>query len=112
MKIAFTASGGTWDAMIDPRFGRASFLMVFDEERNGTTFIDNRESAAESHGAGTATAQKLYDLRPDVLITGNGPGDTAARALKHLNMRIFVDAQQFTLQQAYQQYKEGKLREI
>ncbi|TSA27609.1 MAG: dinitrogenase iron-molybdenum cofactor biosynthesis protein [Bacteroidetes bacterium] len=112
MKIALTASGKTWDSMIDPRFGRTEFIVIYDEETQQLTVIDNSEVKNEAHGAGTATAQKLYDLKPDVLITGNGPGGTASQALKHLNMKIFVDAHELTLKQAYEQYKSGNLKEI
>ena len=112
MKIALTASGKTWDSMIDPRFGRTEFIVVYDEKTQQLTVVDNSSVKNEAHGAGTATAQKMYDLKPDVLITGNGPGGTAAQALKHLNMKIFVDAHDMTLKQAYAQYKTGKLKEI
>ena len=33
MKIAFTSKGTNWDSMIDPRFGRTEFLLVYDEEK-------------------------------------------------------------------------------
>lgn len=33
MIIAFTATGTTWDAAIDPRFGRTDYILIFDEER-------------------------------------------------------------------------------
>lgn len=112
MKIALTATGTTWESHVDPRFGRTEFIVLYDEENDKLTSIDNRAVKNEAHGAGTATAQKMYDLKPDVLITGNGPGDTAAQALKHLKMRIFVDAHDMTLRQAYTAYKKGELREV
>ena len=30
MKIAFTSKGVEWDSRMDPRFGRAEFILVFD----------------------------------------------------------------------------------
>jgi len=112
MKIAFTATGPTWESLVDPRFGRTEYIVLFDEEIDLITVVDNRSVSNEAHGAGTATAQKMYELKPDILITGNGPGDTAAQALKHLKMRIFVDAHDMTLAKAYDAYTKGKLREI
>lgn len=112
MKIAMTATGPTWESLMDPRFGRTEYIVVYDEENDQLTAVDNRAVSNEAHGAGTATARKMYELKPDVLITGNGPGDTAAQALKHLKMRIFVDAHELTLKNAYEAYKNGKLREI
>jgi len=112
MKIAFTSTGTTWESLIDARFGRTEYFIVFDEASQETTVIDNSAVKNEAHGAGTATAQKMYEVKPDVLITGNGPGENAATALKKLNMKIFVDAQEMTIKEAYEQYKNGNLKEI
>lgn len=112
MKIAFTSTGTTWDSLIDPRFGRTEFLVIYDDEREGLTAVENSEVQNSAHGAGAATAHKLSVLNPDVLITGNGPGETASSALKHLHVRIFVDASNLTTRQAYDQFKNGMLREI
>jgi predicted Fe-Mo cluster-binding NifX family protein len=112
MRIAFTSTGTTWDSMIDPRFGRTEFIVLYDEETKELTTYDNSAIKEEAHGAGTATVQKLYDMKPDVLITGNGPGENAATALKHLNIQIFVNAQNMTLQQAYENYKTGNLKKL
>lgn len=112
MKIAFTSSGKTWKAMIDPRFGRTEYLIIFDEETKALKAFDNSAVKNEAHGAGTATSKILYDLNPDILITGNGPGETASKALKHLKMKIFINAHDLTIKQAYEQFMNGKLTEI
>lgn len=112
MKIAFTSTGTTWDSMIDPRFGRTENILLFDEESDVLKVVTNGEVKDEAHGAGTATAQKLFSLDPDVLITGNGPGETAAKALKNLRMKIYVGAQDVSVLQAYDRYKSGMLQEL
>ena len=112
MKIAFTAAGKDWDAMIDPRFGRTEYIVVFDEATDKLSVIDNSSVKNEAHGAGTATSQKIFELNPDVLITGNGPGNNAAKALEQMEMKTFVGAQDLTLKQALVQYREGKLKGI
>jgi predicted Fe-Mo cluster-binding NifX family protein len=112
MKIEFTAIGTTWDSLIDPRFGRAAYIVLYNKESQEFSVFDNSAVKNEAHGAGTAMAQKMYELKPDVLITGNGPGGNAAGALKHLNMKIFIDAQGMTLREAFENYKNGKLREL
>lgn len=112
MKIAFTSEGTSWDSLIDPRFGRTENIVLYDEESKDLTSVDNSEVKNEAHGAGTATAQKIFELKPDVLITGNGPGENAAKALKHIQMKIFVDAHGLTIRQAYDNFKIGNLKEI
>jgi predicted Fe-Mo cluster-binding NifX family protein len=112
MKIVFTSTGDKWDSLIDPRFGRAEYLVLYDEESDSLSATDNSAVKNEAHGAGTATAQKMYDLRPDILITGNGPGGNAAAALKNLKMKIYVNAHDLTLRKAYEKYREGKLAQL
>lgn len=112
MKIVFTSTGNTWDAVIDPRFGRAEYLVLYDEECDTLLAINNSAVQNEAHGAGTATAQKMYELKPDILITGNGPGGNAAAALKNLNLKVYVNANDLTLRKAYEKYREGKLTEL
>ena len=82
MKIAFTTKGTKWESMIDPRFGRSEFLLLYNDEYNKFLHYDNRKISEVAHGAGPQTAQKLYNFHPDVLITGNGPGDNAATVLE------------------------------
>lgn len=112
MKIAFTAAGKDWDAMIDPRFGRTEYIVVYDDSSNELSVIDNNAVKNEAHGAGTATSQRIFELNPDVLITGNGPGDNAAKALEQMEIKIFVGAQNLTLKQALEQYRSGNLKSL
>lgn len=112
MKIAFTATGTTWESMIDPRFGRTEFIIMFNEESNELTVIDNSAVKNDAHGAGTATAQRIFELKPDVLITGNGPGENAFSALQFLNMVIYTNAHNLTVKQAYEHYKNNALNKL
>ena len=111
MKIAFTSKGKKWDSMIDPRFGRTEFLIIFDDEKNELNSVDNRAIEEVAHGAGPQTAQKLFELKPDVLITGNGPGGNAARALGQSGMKVYIGAGEMTIQEAFDSYKKGELEE-
>lgn len=112
MKIAFTSKGTTWNDLVDPRFGRTEFIVVFDENTNALSSYDNREVENEAHGAGTATSKKLMEIKPDVLITGNGPGQNALAVLQRLHIKMYAGAGEMTLQQAYEAYKGGKLTEV
>ncbi|MCD4680197.1 MAG: NifB/NifX family molybdenum-iron cluster-binding protein [Bacteroidales bacterium] len=112
MKIAFTTKGTEWDSMMDPRFGRAEYLLIYDEDEDKFTHYDNRAIANEAHGAGPQTAQKLFELAPNVLITGNGPGGNAATVLEKAGMKIFIGAGEMTVQKAYEAYKNKTLNEF
>ncbi len=111
MKIAFTAKGVDWNDAMDSRFGRTEFLVVFDEEKDTLSSFDNRTISSVAHGAGPLTAKQLFDMAPDVLITGNGPGGNAAAALQKSDMKIYVGAGSMSLKEAYDAYKAGNLKQ-
>ncbi len=112
MKIAFTAKGVEWDSMMDPRFGRTEFLLMYDEEKDELTSFDNRDIENEAHGAGPKTSQQLFEMKPDVLITGNGPGGNAAAVLEKADIKIFTGAGQMTVKEAFDAYKNNELKEF
>lgn len=109
MKIVFTSKGKDWDAEIDPRFGRTDYLFMFNEENEEIKVLDNTDIQNAAHGAGPQTSKKLFELAPDVLITGNGPGGNAATVLEKAELKIFTGAANMTLKEAYSAYKDGKL---
>ena len=111
MKLAFTSKGNTWDSMMDPRFGRTSYLLIYDDEADKLSHYNNWAIKNEISGAGPRTAQKLFDLKPDVLITGNGPGENAAAVLKKMELKIFIGAGHMSVNEAFSAYKTGALQE-
>ncbi len=112
MRILFTSTGESWDSVIDPRFGRTEYLVLYDEESDSLSVTDNRSAKNEAHGAGRATAKVVSDLKPDILITGNGPGGNASGAIKGMNMKIFINAHNLTIKEAYDNYRNKKLTEL
>ncbi len=109
MKIAFTAQGTTWDCMIEARFGRTDYLLLWDEEAQTLESFDNNEGKNEAHGAGPKMAKVLLDLKADVLITGNGPGENANAILGKSGVKMYVGAGDMHVKEAYEAYKAGKL---
>ncbi len=110
MKIAFTTKGIYWDSVMDSRFGRTEFLLIYDDKTKELTNFDNRSISNEAHGAGPKTAQKLYELRPDILITGNGPGGNAASVIKQAGIKVFIGAGEMSVKEAYEKYKDDTLQ--
>lgn len=109
MKIAFTTVKPAWDSMMEPRFGRAEYAVILDEESKEVTFYNNVENSQKEHGAGPKMAQAMADCKVDVVITGNGPGDNANMVLSKVGIKVFVGAAQMSVEEAYNAYKEGKL---
>ena len=112
MKIAFTTKGTEWSSKMDARFGRTAFFIVYDEESGELIHFDNRSTENAAHGAGPKAAQKLYELKASILITGNGPGGNAGTVLDKIGIKSFVGAGEMTVQQAYDAYKNNELKEF
>ena len=112
MKIAFTAKGKDWNAMIDARFGHAEFIVIYDDSTNKLIAIDNSLVKDEDHWAKTSTSKSMFEIDPDVLITGHIPNENISHALKISEIKIYVGAEGLTLKQAWDQYKKGSLKEI
>ncbi len=109
MRIGFTAKGKDWSSDIDPRFGRAEYLLVYDESEDVLHVNDNQEMKEQEHGVGPGTASKLFDMQADVLITGNGPGGNAAAILQKAKVKIFTGAEGMSIREAYENYRNKKL---
>jgi predicted Fe-Mo cluster-binding NifX family protein len=112
MRTAFTSKGKDWDSMIDPRFGRTDFLLVYDEEMDELIHFDNRAIDDVAHGAGPRTAQKLFELKADVLITGNGPGGNAASVLEKAGVRVYTGAGEMTVREALDAFEKNNLNQF
>ena len=112
MKIVFTAKGLEWTSEMDARFGRTEYFLIYDDETKELTSFDNRSIEKEAHGAGTKTAQQLFELQANVLITGNGPGGNAGSVLARTGVEIYIGAGEMTVEEAYKAYKENKLNKF
>jgi len=110
MKIVFTAKGSEWNSPMDARFGRMELLVTYDEKNDILTTISNSETDTMEHGAGLQTAQKVLDLNPDIIITGNGAGNKALAILQKSTVKTYIGAGDMTLKEAYEAYKNDKLK--
>lgn len=112
MRISFTAKGPDWDSEMDLRFGRAEYLLVYDEATEEFSSYDNGDLKNQAHGAGPKTAQKLFEMKADILLTGNGPGGNAAGILKKAGVVIYTGTEEVSVRQAYDAYKNNKLNKL
>jgi len=112
MRIAFTTKGTTWESQMDPRFGRAEYFVVYDEEQDELSSVSNKDVENEAHGAGPKAAQKLADLNASVLLTGNGPGGNAATVLQKIGIECYIKAGEMTIKEAYDAFKKGDLQKF
>jgi predicted Fe-Mo cluster-binding NifX family protein len=109
MKIAISSQGEGLDALLDPRFGRAPRFVIYDNETNETSSIDNMQNMNASQGAGIQAAQIVSKSGAKVLITGHC-GPKAFRALKAAGISIYT-APQSNVSEAIELFKNRGLSE-
>ena len=107
MKIAITAKGRDIDAEVDPRFGRARFIVIVDE--NGTVLeaLDNSNNVNAMRGAGIQAGKMLSDRKVDVLMTGHC-GPNAFRALDAAGIQVVVE-QSGTVREALSRFNRNEV---
>ncbi len=104
MILAISATGPTHQSTLEPRFGRAPHFLLFDTDTNTYTHLDNTSAAAEAHGAGPLTAQRVAEAGAQVVITGNGPGGNAARVLQAADIRVVLFEDNLSVAEAVERY--------
>ncbi|HMK33718.1 MAG TPA: NifB/NifX family molybdenum-iron cluster-binding protein [Desulfomonilaceae bacterium] len=90
MKIAVTSMGTEIHSQVDPRFGRARYIVILDE--NGTVLeaVDNSRNSNALKGAGIQAAKVVADRKVEVLVTGHC-GPNAFRALQAAGVKVVVE---------------------
>ncbi len=107
MKIAVTSQGTDLDAQVDPRFGRAAYILVVDSEAMTFDILDNKENVNALKGAGIQAASMISNNGAEVLLTGFC-GPNAFKTLKAANIGVANDASG-TVKDAVKSYLDGKL---
>ncbi len=87
MKIAVTSTGRDLDAPMDPRFGRAPYILIVDADSMTFEVLDNAENVNAFKGAGIQAATMISDKQADLLLTGYcGPNAFATLAAAHVKV--------------------------
>jgi len=91
MKIAISSRGMDRSSAVDPRFGRARWLLVYDDGNGEIEVLDNQPSVSMAQGAGIQTAKRIIDRGAEVVLTGRC-GPKAFDTLAAGRVRLFVGA--------------------
>lgn len=90
MRIAVTSTGKDVDSPLDPRFGRARYILILDETGAISEVIDNLANLNALKGAGIQTGKLLADRKVDVLVTGHC-GPNAFTVLNAAGIKVAVE---------------------
>lgn len=107
VKVAFTTSGTTLEAPMDPRFGRAEGFIVYDTDSDTFEAVDNKQVLNTAHGAGIQATEAIVRKGANCIVTGHC-GPNAFRALTAAGIRIY-STQAATVAEALEAYLAGAL---
>jgi predicted Fe-Mo cluster-binding NifX family protein len=102
MKIAVTSTGPNLEAALDPRFGRAQYLLMVDTDTFDFEALQNPNIDAGS-GAGIQTAQMIAAQGVQAVLTGNC-GPNASQALSAAGITVQLGAKG-TVREAVERFK-------
>jgi len=107
MKIAISSLGRDLDSQIDPRFGRAAYILIVDTVSNGVEVLNNSENINAFKGAGIQAAAMLSKKGAEVLLTGYC-GPNAYKTLQAAGVKVVNDVSG-KVKDAVDALSEGKL---
>ena len=110
MKICVTSRGPDLSSEVDPRFGRARFFIIYDDESEKYEVVDNEQNVNAGGGAGIQSATTVAEKGCEWVISGH-MGPKALSVLKEAGIRIATGATG-QVSEALRSFKEGKLQEI
>lgn len=69
MKAAITSNGNTYDSLVDSRFGRCAYFVVYDTDSGAVEFIPN-PNKDKTEGVAAASAQLVTSRGVKKVISG------------------------------------------
>jgi len=109
MKICIASSGPSENSMIDPRFGRCPYFIVYDTKSKKYAVVKN-EAGGAFRGAGITAAQRAADLGCGAIVTGN-IGPNAYNVLSQSGIKIFSGVVGKKIKEVVEDFKKGELKE-
>jgi predicted Fe-Mo cluster-binding NifX family protein len=107
VKIAVSANGPTLEAAVDPRFGRAPYLLVVDPDTLEFEAVTNQINLQATQGAGIQTATLAARYHPAAVLTGHC-GPKAFQTLRAAGIPVIVEVCG-PVRQVVEQYRAGQL---
>jgi predicted Fe-Mo cluster-binding NifX family protein len=107
MKLAVTSTAPDINAPIDPRFGRASYVLIIDSETLDYQVLDNANNQNKLKGAGIQAGTMINQAGAEVLITGFC-GPNAITTLNAANIKVILGASG-NVKEAVMAFNEGTM---
>jgi len=110
MKIAFTSRGRNLEVLLDSRFGRAPFFVIYDTVSGETTAVENIQNLNAAQGAGIQSAATVANAGVEAVVTGHC-GPKAFRVLQTAGIKVYQTGA-LTGAEALRQLEAGALKQL
>lgn len=107
MKVAISAERPGADSLLDSRFGRAGYFVIYDSKRGLFSCLENSKSLEAAQGAGIQTADNVLKAGVDAVITGHC-GPKAFNVLQKAGVKVYL-CKNTTVKEALNLLKEKRL---
>ena len=109
MKIAITSKGKELNDLLDPRFGRAQYFVIYDLGSKKYEILDNSHINV-SGGAGSGSAKTIADSGAEAVISGNF-GPNAVNALNAFGIKMYVSGGN-SISRVIAAFEQGTLTQV
>jgi predicted Fe-Mo cluster-binding NifX family protein len=107
MKIAVTSTGKDLDSELDPRFGRARYILLVDPDGTVLEVLDNAKGTNAMSGAGIQAGKLLADRNVSILMTGHC-GPNAFKTVQAAGIKVVVE-QSGTVREALARFNRNEV---
>jgi predicted Fe-Mo cluster-binding NifX family protein len=108
MKIAISADSPDKEALMDTRFGRAPWFVIWDSESKTYTSLANKQNLEAAQGAGIQSAQNVAETGASAVICGH-TGPKAWSLLSRAGIAVY-HAKPAPVSEIVQQFEQGLLQ--
>ena len=103
MKICITSQGDNLESLVDPRFGRCSYFIIYDTDNDSFESFPN-PNINSPQGAGIASSQFVVDKGVDVVLTGN-VGPNSFSVFQQAQVKVITGLTGLKVKEAIEKFK-------
>ena len=108
MKICVTSQGESLDSLVDARFGRCAYFIIYDTEKDSFESFSNPNINSPS-GAGISSAQFVANKGINAVLTGN-VGPNSFGVFQAGGIQVITGLAGLTVKEAIDKFKKGELK--
>ncbi len=109
MRILLSAQGDNKESLVDQRFGRAAYYVIYDDQTNEYSSVEN-QGKLENSGAGVKASQFVLEQGVDCVITGS-LGPKSFMIIQDAGLKGYKNFEG-TVEEIIEAFKNNKLVEL